>query len=137
MCGGGYTHIMRIEGELTMSADDQRAATRQHAERWRREAIRELQNAGDRLDWNVAPIIDSFTAVYWDEEREAWTFDVTHDAAVFMEHGTDPHLIEADQAEELAFTVGGETVFTKTVEHPGTPAVRFVSKARERVAGGE
>lgn len=46
--------------------------------------------------------------------------------AKFLEGGTRPHVIRPKNARVLAFSVGGEQVFAKAVNHPGTPAFRFL-----------
>lgn len=55
------------------------------------------------------------------------------DHAAPIEFGSDPHTIEADDAEALHFEYEGEEVFVKSVEHPGMeeqpflrPAARYV-----------
>jgi len=53
-----------------------------------------------------------------------------------MEFGTRPHPIEGDP---LVFTVGGETVYTQSVDHPGTdpnPFMRPAAAAVERQLQG-
>jgi hypothetical protein len=59
------------------------------------------------------------------------------EAAVFLENGTMPHVIEAKNAQTLRFVVNGETVFRRSVQHPGTQPRPFMTDARnegERVA---
>jgi len=47
-----------------------------------------------------------------------------------VEFGTRPHVITPDEADALAFKgTGGEMVFTRRVEHPGTPAQPFLRPA--------
>lgn len=116
--------------------DAARQMTKAEAEEWRQEAINELRDAGNRLDWNVEPVIQSFSEVRWDASAKAWTFEVRHSAAGFMNFGTDPHIITPDDQESLRFVANGETVFTDKSEHPGMPAISFMQKARERVRGG-
>jgi hypothetical protein len=46
---------------------------------------------------------------------------------VFQEYGTSgPYTIEASAAKALAFEVGGETVFAKSVTHPGLEERSFM-----------
>lgn len=49
--------------------------------------------------------------------------------AEMVEKGTAPHVITADEAKALRFTDGGEVVFRKSVEHPGTPAQPYLRPA--------
>lgn len=51
-------------------------------------------------------------------------------AAVFLEGGTRPHLIEA-RGGALRFTVNGVTLFRRSVNHPGTAPRPFMHQARE------
>lgn len=51
--------------------------------------------------------------------------------ADFVVLGTAPHRIEAKPGSVLAFAVGGETVFAKYVNHPGTKPNPFVRRALE------
>ena len=53
-------------------------------------------------------------------------------AAHFLEWGTAPHFIAAKNASALRFTVGGQTIFRKSVHHPGTRERPFMREARER-----
>lgn len=47
----------------------------------------------------------------------------TNEILKFLEWGVDPHIIEPDQADVLAWTNDqGETVFATRVEHPGFEA---------------
>lgn len=45
-----------------------------------------------------------------------------------LEYGTRPHEITPVKAKVLAFTVDGDQVFTKHVDHPGTKAYAFTNK---------
>jgi len=116
------------------SAELPDTAGKQAAERWRELAIQELREAGDRLGWHVEPIIESVTEVYQDSSGN-WRFDVRHSKVGFVEFGTEPHIIRPKDAEALQFlSDSGEDVFSTVVNHPGTPAVSFMRKARQRTA---
>ena len=52
--------------------------------------------------------------------------------AVFVERGTRPHIIRPKRARALRFEVGGETVFAKKVEHPGTKPRPFFERALQK-----
>ncbi|OYR66239.1 hypothetical protein DJ71_22120 [Halorubrum sp. E3] len=59
-----------------------------------------------------------------------WVVGAKSDYADDVEFGTAPHVIEADQADALAFMgQDGELVFRQRVEHPGTPAQPFLRPA--------
>lgn len=63
--------------------------------------------------------------------------NVSYSAAV--EFGTSPHVITPDDAEVLKFTVDGETVYARSVDHPGTeaqPYMRPAVKGTERKLQG-
>ncbi len=49
--------------------------------------------------------------------------------AHWLEYGTRPHRIEGNPW--LVFSVNGETVFARGVNHPGTKPRPFMSKARD------
>lgn len=51
--------------------------------------------------------------------------------AIFVEYGTRPHTITPDDAQALNFSVGGQEVFAKKVEHPGTEPQPFLRSAAE------
>lgn len=51
--------------------------------------------------------------------------------AAFVEFGTRPHPIVAKNGGVLAFSVNGAMVFTRRVNHPGTPATMFFGKAAD------
>lgn len=144
-----------IEFDMDELAGLPKAAARAKAEQWRERAMEELARAGHRVGFHVEPIIESFTEVQWDGEK--WFFEIQHSAAGFMEFGTAPHEIEPVQANVLHFTLertpvtGGAVppktqgppmtasieVFTDHVDHPGTPALMFVQKGRERIIATE
>jgi hypothetical protein len=52
-------------------------------------------------------------------------------AAKFLEEGTRPHLIVA-HGKALRFVSGGQVIFRKWVNHPGTKATRYMSEARNK-----
>lgn len=49
--------------------------------------------------------------------------------AVFVEHGTRPHIIAARRAPYLRFQVNGSWVSKKMVRHPGTKPTAFMAIA--------
>lgn len=53
--------------------------------------------------------------------------------ASYIEYGTAPHIITVSPGGCLAFEVGGETVFTKLVHHPGTRPNPFVARTTELI----
>lgn len=55
-----------------------------------------------------------------------------HPASRFILDGTRPHLIRPRRRKALRFDVGGETVFSKLVRHPGTDAHNFLAIALRR-----
>lgn len=48
------------------------------------------------------------------------------------ELGSKPHIIRPVRAKVLRFQVGGKTVFTKQVSHPGTKGTFFMKRGVER-----
>lgn len=59
-------------------------------------------------------------------------FDV--DYAAFVNDGTRPHVIRPKRAKVLRFTVGGQVVYAKVVNHPGTKPNPFLDRALREVA---
>ncbi|MCY0957747.1 hypothetical protein [Streptomyces sp. H27-H5] len=53
----------------------------------------------------------------------------THPATRYVIEGTRPHVIRARRAKYLKFDVGGTTLFRKQVNHPGSQANDFLTKA--------
>lgn len=102
------------------------------AEEWREQAIETLRQVGGRVDYDVQPIIDSATPVT--QTTDGYSFTFTHPASALFEFGSEPHTIEPDDPDGvLAFEADGETVFAKSVDHPGTDAILFVSKSQQRI----
>lgn len=48
------------------------------------------------------------------------------DYAIFVEYGTQPHIIRPKNAKALKFKKDNKTVFAKEVHHPGTKANPFM-----------
>ncbi len=55
--------------------------------------------------------------------------NVRHPAALYVVHGTRPHIIRPVRAQALRFTIGGRVVFAKVVMHPGTKPNDFLRQA--------
>lgn len=51
--------------------------------------------------------------------------------AVYMNDGTDPHVIAARRTKFLRFTSSGNTIFRRSVNHPGTKATHFFDEANQ------
>lgn len=54
------------------------------------------------------------------------------DYDLFVEFGTRPHVIEAKAGGVLSFRAGGQRVFVKRVNHPGTRPQPFVANSLRR-----
>jgi hypothetical protein len=52
--------------------------------------------------------------------------------ALYMNAGTQPHLIRARNARVLRFQVGGSTRFARSVRHPGTRPLRFFERGAQQ-----
>lgn len=57
--------------------------------------------------------------------------------APHVEYGTQPHVIRPVHRKALRFKVGNRVVFAKFVNHPGTKAKPFLSRALREVAQQE
>ena len=68
--------------------------------------------------------------------RYSVSYDVEAGAkyAAYVHEGTRPHVIEGNPL--LVFQVGGATVFTRRVNHPGTKANPFLLRATQAVFAG-
>jgi hypothetical protein len=106
-------------------------AARAAAKQFRARAIENLRQAGSRLDYDVEPIAQSATPVT--QSGDSYSFTFTHPASAVMEFGSEPHTITPNDDEVLTFQQGGETVYATEVEHPGTTALLFVSKAQQEL----
>jgi len=135
-------------GELEASLDDlSREQAKEVANRWFSASQEILYEAGDDLEYDVKKVAQRAFPPKWDETEGAFVFAYEHPAARYLNDGTAPHEIEAKQAEFLAFEwedapaevrdmfeATFPTVFFKKVEHPGTPAIRFLERGRQRAA---
>jgi hypothetical protein len=54
--------------------------------------------------------------------------------AQMVHDGTRPHVIRPRNAQVLRFRVGGQVVFARVVNHPGTRAQPFLDRALREVA---
>lgn len=131
-----------------------RDAGREAADHWFAASQDRLAAADSQEDdSNYSPILQSGYPPEWDEGRQAWVFTYSHLAAIFAEWGTDPHRIQADEAEYLLFEwedIPSEVadkfrpmwedpghfltepqVLFKEVMHPGTPEIRYVRGGRD------
>lgn len=55
--------------------------------------------------------------------------------ARFIHFGTKPHRIKTKKHKALLMEIGGEALYRKTAEHPGTPAIPFLERAWEQERG--
>lgn len=129
-------------------------ATLEISRKWHSRSDDLLLSRGESFDFDISSIVQGSVPPQWNSGEGGWEFAYPHEAAKYMELGADPHPIEADDAEMLAFEwpkmEGVEfgdtgqtfdevfesswpTVFLNEVEHPGTPALRFVSDAWKEV----
>lgn len=82
-----------------------------------------LDAARKRAHANVAKLLD--VEIFSD----GFGLVSDHKASRFIESGTAAHIIEPSRARVLAFTVGGDRIFAKRVNHPGTEAKPFMAPA--------
>lgn len=129
-------------------------ATLDRANEWHSKAIETLYQRGDQHEYDVYPVAQSSLPPQWDDAEQAWSFVFPHVAAPIFEFGADEHEIEAKNAEMLAFPwpeMAGEpfgdtgktwdevfedtwpVVFLPDVEHPGTPALHFLTDSWKEV----
>lgn len=65
-------------------------------------------------------------------DRPGGTVKAPAPGGEFVEAGTSPHVILPRSASVLVFQVGGETVFARRVNHPGSPARPWFRPTVER-----
>lgn len=111
--------LIRVPNRLTLAtevatADTAKAITKEAKRRVPVDS-RELQRD---IDWHK--VADNHYLVGTDKEY-----------APPVEFGSRPHIITADSADVLTFTVNGQTVYTESVSHPGTEAQPFLRPALE------
>ena len=72
--------------------------------------------------------------IHYHKVKDAIVWEISPDGreneVMWLEFGTKPHVIEARDGA-LKFEIGGETVFAKTVFHPGTKPLGFVRLTQE------
>lgn len=81
-------------------------------------------------------LIDSVKPKYSQRANGAGAvIDVGAPYAEFVVEGTRPHIIEAKNARALRFQRGGQTVFAKSVQHPGTKPNDFLEGPANQAEG--
>lgn len=103
-----------------------------------------LDVAGSQLDWDVEPVKQSLGVPEVERGRNSLTvtWGWSHPAAPYWEYGTSPHTIRGDPILSFIWedappgikdmfpnterVDGDPRVFFQSVQHPGTPALRFV-----------
>lgn len=97
---------------------------------------------------NTKAELEEIEANWADEEDVVYVVGPSAEYAIFVEFGTDPHLITPDDAEALKFegkilpgVPETETIFATRVLHPGTdaqpfmrPALRYIERNAARFA---
>jgi hypothetical protein len=68
-------------------------------------------------------------SITYQVETDAVKIGSPVDYAPHVELGTKPHVIEAKNAKALAFKIGGQLIFAKKVNHPGTEPHPFLRPA--------
>lgn len=73
------------------------------ASRWFSASQDRLYSEGDDADYEVFSVAQTATPPQKDRSTGGYRFTYPHPAAWFFEVGTEPHTVEADEAETLAF----------------------------------
>jgi hypothetical protein len=60
------------------------------------------------------------SSIVIEKEGDGWIIGTPVEYAEYVELGTPPHIIVPKIKKALKFNVGGEEVFAKKVNHPGT-----------------
>ena len=66
--------------------------------------------------------------------RSVYTIGSDVEYAAMVNDGTRPHVIRPRNRQVLRFRVGGQVVFARVVNHPGTRARPFLDRALREVA---
>lgn len=66
--------------------------------------------------------------------RSVYTVGSDVEYAAMVNDGTRPHVIRPRRAQVLRFQAGGQVVFARVVNHPGTRARPFLDRALREVA---
>lgn len=132
-----------LDAQLTAVAKE---ATRGAANEWHSKATELLYERGDQHEFDVYPIAQSTLPPQWSDAEQAWAFVFPHIAAPILEFGADEHEIEAKNTEYLAFEWPDAppeieerfedtfpTVFFRSVQHPGTPALHYLTDSWKEV----
>lgn len=143
-----------VEDMFSVAAE---GGTEELVRKWHSRSDELFLERGDQAGedgYEVFQMVQGSVPPYYNEAEGAWEFHYPHFAAIIMELGSDPHKIEADEADWLAFEwpemEGVEfgnsgktfdevfedswpTVFFKEVMHPGTDELRFMRDARDEV----
>ena len=137
---------IEIDADQLADGIDPKAATRDVAREWFDDAQETLLERGDEHEFEVFPVVQAAKPPSW--TGDSWEFSFDHVAAVFFERGTQPHVIRPVNAEVLLFEwpdappevrekfeplwsdpshfLDEPEVMFPEVEHPGTPALRFL-----------
>lgn len=138
---------MPIEGGITELRDEFENISREEAleaaNRWFSKSQDLLYEGGDDYDYEVFPVAQSGAPPEFDDSVQGYAFAYPHPAAWYFEVGTEPHTIEATNAEMLAFEWPDApaevremfedtfpTVFFKEVEVSGIERIGYVERAR-------
>jgi len=135
---------IQLDSQELAEGIDLKEATRELSNEWFSKSQERLLDEGDDHEYEVYPVVQSGQPPRWTGEN--WEFSYPHVAAAYFEYGTEPHEIEAKNAEFLAFEWPDApdwvreqfrqtfpTVFFKSVDHPGTPALRYLRGTRDEL----
>ena len=111
--------------------DKSKEFAREAANRWFSETQEILQNEGDRLEWEIFPVVQSGVPPFWDSSAEGYRFGYTHMFAPIANYGAEPFEIPVGDKGYLAWKDEdtGEWIYTsKPVQHPGFPSLRYIER---------
>ena len=146
--------MVDIEADAVQAAAEEksRELAGELANRWFSRANEILTSAGDELEYETFPVVQSGTPPQWDEAEGAFVMSFSHAAASYFEYGTTAHEVKAKEADVLAFEwpeMANErfgdtnktfkevfsdtwpTVFFPETQPDGIPAIRYLQRGRE------
>lgn len=138
---------MPVEGNTFVEAFEDIAdeEAKEAAGRWFSASQERLYSEGGDEDYQISSVAQTATPPQRDKTTGGWRFTYPHPAAEYFEWGTEPHVVEADEADVLAFEWPDApaevremfedtfpTVFFPRVEVDGVERLDFVGGTRQK-----
>jgi len=121
-----------IKIDVKKNIADMDSQTKQAAEK----AVTEISDLTIQTLQSNAPVKTGFLRSSFQKILFGLTARIFSIASYVMivEKGSRPHVILPKSARVLHFVIGGQDVFAKSVQHPGTRGTFFIQRTRDRVS---